>query len=194
MLFMKKFLIILILIFTLPTPSQADDISDFQIEGMSIGNSLLDFFSEEKIKKLEKAFHPKSKKFYMITPYKKYELYEAVTFSLKSKDKDYKIYQLKGLMPYDNKLNECLEEKDKILKEISNILKNSKEENYTNNFKGAVGKSIAYISDFKVSNGSIRVWCTDWDKKTEKEKNWIDTLNVAASSQKYLDWLNNEAY
>ena len=48
---MKKFLAILILIFTLQTPSQADDIRDFEIEGMSIGDSLLDYLSEEEINK-----------------------------------------------------------------------------------------------------------------------------------------------
>ena len=48
---MKKFLAILILILTFQTPTQADDIQDFQIEGMSIGDSLLDYFSEEEIKK-----------------------------------------------------------------------------------------------------------------------------------------------
>ncbi len=47
---MKKILGILILaLFTLPTPSQADDIRDFQIEGMSIGDSLLDYFSKNEI-------------------------------------------------------------------------------------------------------------------------------------------------
>jgi len=51
---MKKFLAILILIFTLQTPSQADDIRDFQIEGMSIGDSLLDYFSEEEISEVAK--------------------------------------------------------------------------------------------------------------------------------------------
>ena len=50
MLFMKKLLAILILIFTLPTPSQADDIRDFQIEGISIGDSLLDYFSKDTLK------------------------------------------------------------------------------------------------------------------------------------------------
>ncbi|MDP7148048.1 MAG: hypothetical protein QGI90_05095 [Nitrospinaceae bacterium] len=29
---------------------KADDIRDFQIEGISLGDSLLDYFSEEKIK------------------------------------------------------------------------------------------------------------------------------------------------
>jgi len=48
---MKKLLGILVLGLFLITPSQADDIRDFQIEGMSIGDSLLDYFSEEEIKK-----------------------------------------------------------------------------------------------------------------------------------------------
>ena len=47
---MKKLLGILVLGLFLITPSQADDIRDFQIEGMSIGDSLLDYFGEDKIK------------------------------------------------------------------------------------------------------------------------------------------------
>ena len=47
---MKKLSTYLFLIlFSFSAPSFADDISDFQIEGMSIGDSLLDYFSEEKI-------------------------------------------------------------------------------------------------------------------------------------------------
>ena len=47
---MKKLsLYLFLLLFTLQTPSQADDIRDFQIEGISVGDSLLDYFSEEEI-------------------------------------------------------------------------------------------------------------------------------------------------
>jgi len=45
---MKKILAILILIFILQTPSQADDIRDFQIEGMSIGDNLFDYITKEE--------------------------------------------------------------------------------------------------------------------------------------------------
>ena len=69
---MKKFLAVLILIFTLQTPSQADDIRDFQIEGMSIGDSLLDYFSEEEIinkqnSYSDKGYMYKSKDYYSLT-------------------------------------------------------------------------------------------------------------------------------
>ena len=57
-----------------------------------------------------------------------------------------------------------------------------------------MGKSIAYITDFELSDGSIRIWCTNWDSKTEKEKGWIDSLNVGVSLKEFIDWLNNEAY
>ena len=48
---MKKFLWIMVLGLFLITSSRADNLSDFQIEGMSIGDSLLDYFSEKVIEK-----------------------------------------------------------------------------------------------------------------------------------------------
>ena len=47
---MKKFLAIIILNLCFIIPSQADDIKDFEIEGISVGDSLLNFYSEEKLK------------------------------------------------------------------------------------------------------------------------------------------------
>ena len=47
---MKKLSTYLFLfLFSFSVPSFADDISDFEIEGMSIGDSLLDYFSEKEI-------------------------------------------------------------------------------------------------------------------------------------------------
>ena len=47
---MKKLSTYLFLIlFSFQTSSWADDIRDFQIEGISIGDSALDFFSKEKL-------------------------------------------------------------------------------------------------------------------------------------------------
>ena len=47
----NKLLLILILTFSFQTLSKADDIRDFQIEGMSIGDSALDFTSINEIKR-----------------------------------------------------------------------------------------------------------------------------------------------
>ena len=48
---MKQFIIIFILILSFQSWSKADDIRDFQIEGMSVGDSLLDYYPKNKLKK-----------------------------------------------------------------------------------------------------------------------------------------------
>ena len=46
---MKKFLLTLILIFSVQSLTNADDIRDFEIEGISIGDSLLKFYTKFQI-------------------------------------------------------------------------------------------------------------------------------------------------
>ena len=64
---MKKILIIIILSLYFSTQSIADNIKDFQIEGISIGDSLLDYFAEDKILKSKNKRQYKLKKFYMVS-------------------------------------------------------------------------------------------------------------------------------
>ena len=45
----KRILFIIILILSLQSWAKADDIRDFEIEGISIGDSLLDYFTIEEI-------------------------------------------------------------------------------------------------------------------------------------------------
>ena len=47
---MKRLLLILILTLSFQSLTKADDIRDFEIDGLSIGMSLLDFFNESEIK------------------------------------------------------------------------------------------------------------------------------------------------
>ena len=44
---MRVFIAVLVLILSLQSWTKADDISEFEIEGMSVGDSALDYFSEE---------------------------------------------------------------------------------------------------------------------------------------------------
>ena len=193
----KRFLIILILIFNLSNLSFADDIRDFEIEGMSIGDSLLDYFSEEEIKEWYKTFYPASKKFYLIeagASKSSYELYDDVGFHIRNNDKKYIIVSLKGTKFFISNLKACMKEKEKIAFEISNILPNAKEEIYDYKYKAVSdGNSIAYISDFETDNGSIRIFCVNWSAATEKEENWDDNLAVSISPSEFLNWLYTES-
>ena len=54
---MRIFLSFLILIFSFQSWTKADDIRDFEIEGMSLGDSALNFFSERDIKYNSKDYY-----------------------------------------------------------------------------------------------------------------------------------------
>ena len=47
---MRIFLSVLILIFSIQSWTKADDIRNFQIDGMSVGDSLLNYYNEKKLK------------------------------------------------------------------------------------------------------------------------------------------------
>ena len=59
---MKVFIAVLVLIFSLQSLTKADDISEFEIEGISIGDSLLDIFTKKEIDSIEPTYYPNSKK------------------------------------------------------------------------------------------------------------------------------------
>jgi len=124
------------------------------------------------------------------------ETYDGLNINLKKNDKKYIIYSIKGLKNYDNRLDECLEQKKKIINQILSIIKNTEEVKFESSFANNFGKSIAYVSEFKFDNGSFNIGCSKWDKKNEKviSNKWWDSLNTDMAVKEWRDWLNNEAY
>ena len=193
---MKKFLVVLILIFTLQTPSQADDIRDFQIEGMSIGDSLLDYFSEEEINNKMKLYWKKKYISILFDNLASFEVYDSVQFTYKTNDKKFKIYSIEGWLDFAYTIKNCYKKQDEIVKELSSVFKNLNKRKQKD--KHAVDKSgeskftaVNFLFD---SGGSARVICTDWGEKISTEKNWTDVLKVIVNSKKFTHFLTYEAY
>ena len=111
---MKKLSTYLFLIlFSFQAPSWADDIRDFQIEGMSIGDSLLDYMSKKEIKE-NVGFVYDDKKFKLTLSNKSSENYDEITIAHKSKDKKYKIYGMSGIINFSNDIKDCYKKQKKI--------------------------------------------------------------------------------
>ena len=82
---MRIFLLIIILIFGVQYSTNADDISDFQIEGMSIGDSLLSYVNKSTINNSRK-YEYNDDKFYTIDLIlDNFENYFGVQIHLKKK-------------------------------------------------------------------------------------------------------------
>ena len=174
----------------------ADDISDFQIEGMSIGDSLLDYFTLPEINEPNKYYF-KDNRFIGIHIYKhsSFKVYDGVSFAYKPEEK-YKIYELTGQIYFRDNVDECYKKQDEIVSELSVVFKNiAKKEKYNGNFPpDESGKSKTTVVQFTLSSGTVRVVCHDMSEKVTKERNWFDSLKVEIMEEEYKNFIFNEAY
>ena len=191
---MKRLSLYLFLIFfTLQTPSQADDIRDFQIEGMSIGDSLLDYMSEDEINN-SKRDYVKNRKYYVVFTTNSLKVYDVVDVYLKSGDKSYKIKALFGILS-SNKKSECLSKKKDIEKELDKIFSNIKKISFNDIPHGfdKTGKSKVYQAGYLFgkdeNENHIRVECSFFTKKMKKKHEFSDTLNIAAVTTEIQNWM-----
>ena len=92
---MKILLTLFVLLFS--SSVSADDISDFQIEGMSIGDSLLDYFSKKQIINNKVDYSYKNNDFYAVNfdNLISSETYDGGEVYLKTNDENYIIYHMK---------------------------------------------------------------------------------------------------
>ena len=186
---MKKFLAILILILTLQAPSYAaEDIRDFMIEGIRIGDSLLDYYSLEKQKKMKTVFDEKTNLVSIIISDPSFKIYDQVQVIFIKKNQ--KILSIEGLVHHD-KYEFCLSRKSLVINDILKLFPNKKkyevidekEKTHPVDKSGKSKFSTTYINLID-SNGSINVKCYDWSKELTKKKGWIDSLSVSINSEK----------
>ena len=192
---MKKILAIIILNICLIFPSQADDIKDFQIEGISILDSLTKFISKEEILKTKKSSQDvyKSDLFYSVTFLKNdvfnLKNFDEIQFHLEKNDSLFKIHALTGAKYISDK-GKCLKEFNNAEKDLDNLFKGAKKlkkDNYEHSSKrGFIYKHIVY----ELNGGKISVKCDKWDKDTGIK----DSLAFDIYTKKLSNWLNTKAY
>ena len=191
---MKKLLGIVVLVLLLSLSVKADDIKEFEIEGMSIGDSLLKFMTKKKIEKNDLQYYPSNSKFYTVSYTGNLQDYDAIEIMLKRNDKNFKIFMIRGGIFIKN-LKECQTLRDNIVREIKSIFLNpiyqtGKQEHYM------YPNSFQYISQFMFKNSAheydnIRVSCYIFDEDTKKMHNFGDNLSVIVQSGIAGEWIEN---
>ena len=184
---MKKLLIRLFLIFFLISPSVfAEEISDFQIEGIAIGDSLLLYFSEEEILENQRSYN-EEKKFISSEFAINSSQYDSIGTYYKNNDKEYTIYGVLGFISYEEtNIKNCYSKEKEIIKSFVD-LQNDNNFNYTE-YKDDDG--FFTFNSIAINTGSIKVSCYDWNLATEKKFNWIDHFRIDIYSNELNDWFN----
>ena len=189
---MRIFLIFVILIFSFQSLTRADDIKDFQIEGLSIGDSLLNHFNVNEINNFQNYDDlPSDMSFRIIEIFSnemKMELYDSVQIYYKPNDKNFKIHGVNGGLFCDTK-NKCINQYDQIKKDISKLFGDSLK---SDNFNGKhmdddTGKSVFEYVVYYLANGEIAVGYTDW----AKHMNYNDNVSIDITTQEVSNWVKN---
>ena len=207
---MKKLILLLFSIFFLYSPSVfADDISDFSIEGMSIGDSLLDYMTEDEI--LEEIELNKDRYYYLEEPnkyahinlYINLKQYDGLSLFVKNnspnnyvtdKNEKYTILALRGSKQFIENFDDCIKERDEIVEILSRMFPNAEQYDQTKAYTAdPSGNSIFKTVFFILSSGAqIDAYCTNLEETFRTKKNWTEGLSVSLSSSVVRDWLNGK--
>ena len=189
---MKKLLGILILALLFISASKANDISEFQIEGMSVGDSLLNYYDKEKLKLIKKENSFKKKIHNKYCDEQLSEIYFQICFFTLTKDKEYKIESIAGFILCRKNIKACYAKQEEIDKEIKSLFDDARRAVFDYKHAGdktgnTKEKDIVYILKSKAEVG---IAVLDFGKEyTNPEKGREDHLQVFADSKDYAKFL-----
>ena len=196
---MKILLTLFVLFFS--SSVLADDISEFKIEGMSIGDSLLEYMSEDEILDQFKITSNHYKYLNNTTKFgeayifngENFETYKNLSFFVKRDDKKYKIFMIRGMLDFVEDLEGCLKKQKEIANEIEKILTQ-----YEKIEKSAISKTdpsgkskYYYIKYYLKNDDNIVIQCTNWDEELREKNNWTEGLSVKIGTKEFNDWITD---
>ena len=195
---MKRLLPILILILSFQSWTNADDIRDFEIEGISIGDSVLDYVDKNFIEE-NKYYYPNSKKYGTLSIYSSdsklinFKTFDNIQLNFIDNDLNYKIYSVRGKIHYKKGIDmkNCDVIKKDVMNEVKQIFNIKNINDYKKNHPAdKSGKSKSNTAHMYFDGGKIGVSCLDW----HSDMKYWDNFSVAILNKEFSNWLNNEAF
>jgi hypothetical protein len=205
----KKIFFLVFLLIQFQNISLADDIQKFKIEGMSIGDSALDYFSEVQLEDNEQGWHNYSYKEYSTSLMAGKGDYDWFLISYNNNDENFVIAALVGGLAKNNyKKKECNNKMDAVALNVSELFKNIKQENKKKYKLTAdasrkypfTGKSQLTSKSFNFPDGGeIILACYYMDKEANKNSNFMmstlnqkDSFRINVRSHVFVNYLKKE--
>ena len=191
---MKIFFFILILAFNLQSWTKADNIGDFEIEEMSVGESLLNYMDEnsiiEKINSKSASYYPNNS--FVVITYKseKFKIYDDLGIVINPNDKSYIIHSIEGTLY----MNDCRDKQLEVVNELKVFFDRKTYEFLSspnlNYIDDKTGESKVHYEDFYFKdNSAVRVICWSLSKKI-LDDGYKNSLAIAANSKYFMNWIN----
>ena len=190
----------------------AEDISDFEVEGMSIGESALKYMDEDQIQKQIKKniimynYLKEPEKFGTIIIRSGLTNYSYIQLNLSSIKKEKYIsktsnnenYIIEGInanivftIDSNEDLDDCLKKQKEVEKVFSKIFTNYvREEDIGNHPIDSTGRSKVHYIKFEFESGdNAQLQCFDFEEKFRVKNNFSDGLSVVVRKNEISKWL-----
>ena len=178
--------------FSFQTLTKADDIRNLEIEGMSIGDSALNFFNNQEIENNKKKWFKSNKYSISVMRSNKFEIFDKIQIVYKNSDSKKKLVAIDGLVDYED-IKLCYKKLDDIKEEISSVTTNlTSLGKLTYKHTGDPGGKST-VTDYNFVNENedeIQVACYDYSEEFGAK----DHLRVGIRLIEYRVFLREEAY
>ena len=193
---MKKLCLSIFLVLIWCNVGFTEDISELQVEGMSIGESLLDHYTKKKI--LNETTYEKEQGnnkdvgfMYLEGNKENFENYRRIKIGYKTNDPYFKIILITAFVNINKDINKCIIKKQEITKDLKNMFSNNDLEDigwkqHSFDATSRTNSSVIYFSTNSKYESFVRVICYDWSKKS----GYSDQLRVELVSSEYYEWLH----
>tara|TARA_Y100000590_G_scaffold85606_1_gene95739 strand:+ start:626 stop:1201 length:576 start_codon:yes stop_codon:yes gene_type:complete len=190
---MRVFLSAIILIFSFQTLTKADDIKEVMIEGISIGDSLLERYTREEIKKAANSTKDwfVNKKYTVSIFKKNLETYDKLHIVFLTDDNKYIVKAVSGLIDYPDNISECYKKSENIYTEIKATLTGLKDMGkYEYNHNDDPESKIIDYALLNDNDDEVYIGCYDYSKSY----GGLDHLRVGVRLIEFANFLLNDAY
>ena len=193
---MNRLILIFILTFSFQALIKADDIKDFEIEGISIGDSALDYFSKKRLDEQSYAFSDNDKYLTSFFYRSEFQNYDAVEVSYLKNDKNYIIKGISGGNTVTS-LEDCKKKYNKIKKDLNKYFKDADSMDDDGlHPSDTTGKSKYFRTSYSINPKSnyfeIETSCIFYEG--EAAKKFTSNAGVTIKDADLNYWLNNDAY
>ena len=189
-------ILLLTLLLSISQITSADELSDFEVLGMSIDDNLLDFMPEvdifyeiEKHKKLNRYSHLKEpNKFLEITVSKQEnDLYDgAVVFIKNTIPRDNTIYGIRGYRYYIEDFDACIKKRNQISEILTNFFPDAETDSLID--EDNEGITYTFSIGYPAKNRIIDVFCKDLEETYRLKNNFKEGLTFLVRNKEFGDW------
>jgi len=169
------------------------DISDYKVNGMTIGDSALDYFSKEEIVSHQNDLYINGSKYNTSSFYLPSKEFDQLQIDYLANDENFIIKGITSAkLIYD--FNDCKKIQSDLEQDIQEYSNLNKLQKSSSERDDEIMKTSSINYWFKKTRDLISIMCQDWSKGIEQSHGFHDSLKISYRTKDFNQFLNSKPF